>query len=95
LSQRKVIIRHALRNALVAPVTFIGYEFGYLLAGAVLTETIFGWPGLGSYAVESMTNVDFPAVLGVVILMTFIYVFVNLAVDILYIMIDPRIRLGE
>lgn len=95
LNQRKVIIRHALRNALVAPVTFIGYEFGYLLAGAVLTETIFGWPGLGSYAVESMTNVDFPAVLGVVILMTFIYVFVNLAVDILYIMIDPRIRLGE
>ena len=95
LSQRKVIIRHALRNALVAPVTFIGYEFGYLLAGAVLTETIFGWPGLGSYAVESMTNVDFPAVLGVVILMTFIYVFVNLAVDVLYIIIDPRIRLGE
>ncbi len=95
LSPRRVIFKHALRNALIAPITLIGYEFGYLLAGAVLTETIFGWPGLGRYAVESMTNVDFPAVLGVVILTTFVYVLVNLAVDIAYVIIDPRIRLGK
>ncbi len=95
LSPRAIIVRHALRNALIAPITLIGYEFGYLLAGAVLTETIFGWPGLGRYAVESMTNVDFPAVLGVVILMTFIYVIMNLLVDIAYVIIDPRIRLGK
>ncbi|MCD6419977.1 MAG: ABC transporter permease, partial [Synergistetes bacterium] len=85
LGPRAIIMRHALRNALIAPITLIGYEFGYLLAGAVLTETIFGWPGLGRYAVESMTNVDFPAVLGVVILMTFIYVIMNLLVDIAYV----------
>jgi len=95
LSPREIILKHALRNALIAPVTFIGYEFGYLLAGAVLTETIFGWPGLGRYAVEAMTNVDFPAVLGVVILTTFVYVIVNLIVDIAYVIIDPRIRLGK
>ncbi len=95
LGPRAIIMRHALRNALIAPITLIGYEFGYLLAGAVLTETIFGWPGLGRYAVESMTNVDFPAVLGVVILMTFIYVIMNLLVDIAYVIIDPRIRLGK
>lgn len=95
LDFRQIVLKHALRNALIAPVTFIGYEFGYLLAGAVLTETIFGWPGLGRYAVEAMTNVDFPAVLGVVILTTFIYVIVNLLVDIAYVVIDPRIRLGR
>ncbi|MCS7233792.1 MAG: ABC transporter permease [Synergistetes bacterium] len=90
----QIVFRHALRNALIAPLTFIGYQFGYLLAGAVLTESIFGWPGLGRYAVEAMTNVDFPAVLGVVILTTIIYVIVNLVVDIAYVVIDPRIRLG-
>lgn len=95
LSPKEIIFKHALRNALIAPVTFIGYEFGYLLAGAVLTETIFGWPGLGRYAVEAMTNVDFPAILGVVILTTFVYVIVNLLVDIAYVIIDPRIRLGK
>lgn len=87
-----VVLRHALRNALLPTVTVIGLTFGGLLSGAVLTETIFSWPGIGRYATNSVTNVDVPAVLGVTLVAAVIYSAVNLIVDILYAYLDPQIR---
>lgn len=87
-----VIRRHALRNALIPVVTIIGLLYGNLLAGAVLTESIFAWPGLGRYVYRASTSQDFPAIMGVSMLIALIYVAVNLLVDILYYFLDPRIR---
>ena len=94
LSQGSVIWRHAVRNALIPTVTTIGVTFGSLLAGAVLTETIFSWPGLGRYATNSAINLDFPAVMGVALLAALVYTSANLIVDIGYHWLDPRIRHG-
>jgi peptide/nickel transport system permease protein len=87
-----VVLRHALRNALLPTVTVIGLTFGSLLQGAVLTETIFSWPGIGRYATNSVTSVDVPAVLGVTLVAAIIYSGVNLIVDVLYAYLDPQIR---
>jgi peptide/nickel transport system permease protein len=87
-----VVLRHALRNALLPTVTVVGLAFGGLLSGAVLTETIFAWPGIGRYATNSVTNVDIPAVLGVTLVIAVIYSIANLAVDVLYAYLDPQIR---
>ncbi len=87
-----VVLRHALRNALLPTVTVIGLTFGSLLQGAVLTETIFSWPGIGRYATNSVTSVDVPAVLGVTLVAAVIYSGVNLIVDVLYAYLDPQIR---
>ena len=87
-----VVLRHALRNALLPTVTVIGLTFGSLLQGAVLTETIFSWPGIGRYATNSVTSVDVPAVLGVTLVAAVIYSAVNLFVDVLYAYLDPQIR---
>jgi peptide/nickel transport system permease protein/oligopeptide transport system permease protein len=84
--------KHALRNALVPVVTLVGLQVGGLLGGAVLTETVFAWPGVGRLAVDSILNRDYPVVQGVVILMATVFVLVNLGVDMLYSVIDPRIR---
>jgi peptide/nickel transport system permease protein len=92
LGQRKVIWRHAARNALIPTVTTIGVTFGSLLSGAVLTETIFSWPGLGRYATHSVTSLDFPAVMGVTLLAALVYTLTNLVVDLGYQWLDPRIR---
>jgi peptide/nickel transport system permease protein len=92
LAETKVVAIHALRNAIIPTLTVIGLLIGALLAGAVLTETTFGWPGLGRYAVNAATKLDFPAVLGVTLVSAFIYILANLIVDILYSVIDPRIR---
>ena len=92
LSSRVVIYRHAFRNALLPIITIAGMRFGDLLAGAILTETIFSWPGIGRYAVYSITNVDFSALIGFAIVATLLYFLVNLAVDVLYAVIDPRMR---
>ena len=94
LRERAVVVRHALRNSLVPIVTVIGIHFGLLLGGAVLTETVFGWPGLGKYTVDSVLRRDFHAVQGALLLMASTFVFVNLAVDVLYGFLDPRIREG-
>ena len=94
LHERVVIRRHALRNALIPVVTIIGLLYGNLLAGAVLTESIFAWPGLGRYVFRASTSQDFPAIMGVSMLIALIYVVVNLVVDILYYFLDPRIRLN-
>jgi len=92
LRQGKVVWRHAARNALIPAVTTIGVTFGSLLSGAVLTETIFSWPGLGRYATSSAINLDFPAVMGVTLLAALVYTATNLIVDVGYHWLDPRIR---
>ncbi len=92
LTQRVVIMKHALRNALIPIVTASGTEFALLLGGAVLTETVFSWPGLGTYIVQAVNARDYPAVQGAVIFIAFIVATVNLIVDILYAVIDPRIH---
>ena len=94
LRQGLVVWRHAARNALIPTVTTIGVTFGSLLSGAVLTETIFSWPGLGRYATNSAINLDFPAVMGVTLLAALIYTITNLIVDVGYQWLDPRIRHG-
>jgi peptide/nickel transport system permease protein len=92
--QGRVVWHHAARNALIPTVTTIGVTFGSLLSGAVLTETIFSWPGLGRYATSSAINLDFPAVMGVTLLAALVYTVANLVVDVGYHWLDPRIRHG-
>ncbi len=92
LSERRTIGRHGFRNALIPVVTIIGLSYGNLLAGAVLTEAIFAWPGIGLYMFRSSISQDFPAIMGVSIIIALIYIGVNFIVDILYYFIDPRIR---
>jgi peptide/nickel transport system permease protein len=87
-----VVVRHALKNALIPAVTMLGLQLGALLGGAVVTETIFSRPGLGRLAVEGILGRDFPLVQGTVLFAASTYVLVNLAVDISYAVIDPRIR---
>lgn len=92
LAERVVILRHTLRNAMIPTVTIIGLSYGSLLSGAVLTETIFAWPGIGRYATDSVTSLDIPAILGVTLISALVYSLANLAVDIAYAYLDPRIR---
>jgi peptide/nickel transport system permease protein len=92
LRDRTVLLRHALKNAMIPVLTTIGVVFGSLLSGAVLTETIFAWPGLGRYATASATSLDFPAVMGVTLVAAVVYPIVNALVDIGYHGLDPRIR---
>jgi len=92
LPERIVVYRHAFRNALIPIVTHIGTQFGSLLGGAVVVETIFAWPGVGRQAVDSIMRRDMPMIQGNVLFMCFIFVIVNLIVDISYSLIDPRIR---
>jgi peptide/nickel transport system permease protein len=95
LSERLVIIRHALKNALIPVLTTIGITFGSLLSGAVLTETIFGWPGLGRYATASAVSLDFPAVMGVTLVAAVVYPIVNTLVDLGYRALDPRVEVDS
>ncbi len=92
LDERVVINRHALKNALIPVITVIGLQFGYLLGGAVLTETVFAWPGVGRLMVDAIRQKDFPMVQGGVLLLALAFSAVNLIVDILYAYIDPRIK---
>ena len=94
LMERTVVFRHAARNGLIPIVTVIGLSFGRLLSGAVVTETVFAWPGLGLYAFKSATNLDFPAIMGASVVIATVYIFVNLLVDIAYALVDPRIRVS-
>jgi peptide/nickel transport system permease protein len=95
LRDRVVLLRHALKNSMIPVLTTIGITFGSLLSGAVLTETIFGWPGLGRYATASATSLDFPAVMGVTLIAAIVYPVVNTLVDIGYHLLDPRIRIDS
>ncbi|MCI0714091.1 MAG: ABC transporter permease [Chloroflexi bacterium] len=92
LPEFAVIFRHGLSNALIPVITIIGLSFGNLLAGSILIESIYAWPGLGRYAFRASTSQDFPAIMGVSLVIAFIYVGVNFLVDILYYFFDPRIR---
>lgn len=92
VSEKKVIRKHALKNALIPAVTVIGLEFGVLLGGAILTETVFAWPGIGRLMVESIQRKDLPMVLGCIIIFSVCFSIVNLLIDILYAYIDPRIK---
>jgi peptide/nickel transport system permease protein len=95
LPERVVILRHSLRNAILPVVTVLGLNLGILLGGAVIIETIFSWPGLGRYVVNSLLARDYPAVQGCVLVFATLMVVINLAVDLLYVALDPRIRLHE
>ncbi|OGO43455.1 MAG: peptide ABC transporter permease [Chloroflexi bacterium RBG_16_57_9] len=92
LHERVVVTRHALRNALLPVITVIGLQVGLLLSGAILTETIFSWPGIGRWIVEAIYARDYPIVQGVTLFIATIFVVVNLTVDVLYAFVDPRIR---
>lgn len=92
VSERKVINKHALKNALIPIVTIVGLQFGSLLGGAVLTETVFTWPGIGRFMVDAIKNRDTPSVLAAVIFMSVAFSLVNLFIDILYAYLDPRIK---
>lgn len=93
LQPRVVILRHALKNALLPAVTVIGLQFGLLMGGAVLVEIIFSWPGIGRYAFQAIQNFDYNAVISVTLVIGAAYVLVNLLVDIIYVLLDPRIRM--
>jgi len=92
LSERKVIYKHAVKNAMIPVVTVIGLNFGLLLAGAILTETVFAWPGIGKYVVSAVYNRDYPVVQGCVLFFASMFVIVNLITDVIYAYIDPRIH---
>ncbi len=94
LSEWVVILKHALRNALTPTATVIGLAFGALLSGAVMTETIFSWPGIGRFSVNAIAGTDFASIMGFAILVVIIYVLSNLVVDILYVYLDPRVKYG-
>ena len=94
LSSFRVIGIHALRNALIPVVTVIGLQVGTLLAGAVLTETIFSWPGVGKWLIESLSRRDYPALQGGIMLISMVVIVVNLLIDLAYGIINPRIRHG-
>ena len=90
----RVLLNHALRNAMLPTLTVIGFTFAYLITGAVLVETVFSWPGIGSYAVASVRTLDYPAIMGVTVVGGAAFLLANLATDLSYIVADPKIRLG-
>ncbi len=92
--ESRVILRHALRNSLIPVVTISGAAFAELLAGAVTTEAIFAWPGIGRYSYQAATGLDFPAIMGVGLLVAVTYLVINLVVDVLYAVLDPRVAAG-
>jgi ABC-type dipeptide/oligopeptide/nickel transport system permease component len=95
LVERIVLSRHALRNALIPVITIVGLQFGNMLAGAVVTETVFSRPGLGRLTVNAILSKDYPLVQGCVLFLATAYLLVNLMVDIAYAWLDPRIRYGK
>jgi peptide/nickel transport system permease protein len=94
LPEWRVVLKHALKNALLPVVTIVGLELGTLLGGAVITETVFAWPGIGLLAVQAIGGRDYPVVQAVIIVSALCFVVINLIVDLLYTRLDPRISLG-
>ena len=94
LRERVVVTRHVLKNAMLPVITVVGLQAGALLSGAVLTETVFSWPGLGTFVLEAIIQRDYPVVQSIVLVFALTFVLVNLLVDISYAWLDPRIRYG-
>jgi peptide/nickel transport system permease protein len=94
LTQRDVILKHAFRNALLPVVTIVGLQIGTLMGGAILTETIFSWPGIGRWVFEAIQARDYPIVQGVTLFIAALFVLINFLVDVSYAVLDPRIRLS-
>jgi len=92
LSESAVLFRHAFRNALIPIITILGLQFGTLLAGTIVTESIFSWPGIGRLAVQAIGARDYPLLQGCILLIAVSYVFVNLLTDLVYALVDPRVR---
>lgn len=92
LQEKIVILKHALKNALIPIITVVGLQFGMLLGGAVLTETVFAWPGLGRLIVDSILARDYPVIQGAILIFGLLYILINLIVDLIYAYVDPRIR---
>jgi ABC-type dipeptide/oligopeptide/nickel transport system permease component len=95
VAERRLLFTHALRNALLPIITVVGTDFGSYLSGAVLTESIFAWPGLGRFTLDAILKRDIPSIQGAVLLMAVVFMAVNLVVDLLYAWVDPRIKLEE
>lgn len=91
-SANRVLYGHALRNGMMPVLTLLGMTFGHSLGGSILVESVFSWPGLGQYVVNAITYLDFPAVMGVTILIAVLFIIVNLIIDVLYVFIDPRLK---
>lgn len=94
LARHTVIMRHAFRNSLIPFVTIIGLEFGFLLSGVVVTETVFSWPGVGRLVFNAINQRDIPVVQAAVVMFSLLFVLLNLIVDVVYTRLDPRIRLS-
>jgi len=92
IAEAIIVLKHAFKNSLIPTVTITGLSFGELLGGAILTETIFGWPGMGKYVVDSVNYLDFPAIMGFTLTVSLVYVSINLFVDVLYAFLNPRIK---
>lgn len=95
VSERVVILKHALRNALIPVITYVGMDLAFLMGGAVVTETVFAWPGLGRLAVQALRQKDIPVVLGTVLFTSTLIVLANLLTDVSYAAVDPRVKLGN
>ena len=91
LTEPSVLRGHVVRNAFIPTLTVLGLQVGYLLAGNFLVESVFNWPGIGLYAIDAISNLDYAAIMGVTLVVSVVYVAVNLVVDILYVLLDPRI----
>jgi peptide/nickel transport system permease protein len=92
LAERVVLYKHALRNAVLPVITVLGLQFGNVLAGAILVETVFNWPGLGRLAFESVLRRDYPTILGVLVFSSIVVIVMNLLTDLAYRLVDPRIK---
>jgi peptide/nickel transport system permease protein len=91
LTEPSLLRRHVVRNAFIPTLTVLGLQVGYLLAGNFLVESVFNWPGIGLYAIDAISNLDYAAIMGVTLVVSVVYIAVNLVVDILYVLLDPRI----
>ncbi|MCC6675022.1 MAG: ABC transporter permease, partial [Thermomicrobiales bacterium] len=94
LANRTIVLRHALRNALIPVITILGLQIGYLLSGAFVVENVFAWPGIGRFSVQALSWRDYPTIQGIVMITALIFLSINLLVDLLYAVFDPRIRLN-
>jgi peptide/nickel transport system permease protein len=94
LSERVVVWKHALRNARIIVITVVGLEFGALISGSIIVESVFSWPGIGQLLLQGITARDYPLITGLVLVYTTLFIVVNLIVDFLYAAADPRIRLN-